>query len=505
MRWIVPAFFAVYIVLALRFFSGQPHPTVDYIAILNAKTLQTPESDRAWPIYRRAILLLTDRSSKSGFWPDAAEHDIHGKHWPETVAYLHAHQAGLALFREASTKPIFGWIFGPEGSQNDPELGCRYINALPTSYGVLDGSLFDLKLTYISEMRYFLLVARADIQLATEEHDADRAEKDLIALLDMTDQLHRQHALGNNDDSRSIIYRGWALTAAQNVLQDHPDLWTDATLTRIAHRLSRLQKPADLLSYEDNRLILPDILQRTYTDDGHGNGRLTFAGASDLAKYLRSMHGIGPEYPGDKHLVATGPLLMAASLSRRDMLNLYNQIIDRNEASLQMPLRFSADANQASDAKMERWNWSHEMEEWNWSPLLSVRYYLINALAPVTYDLPAMAETQLGVRDGLIIGIALELYHRHHGRYPDTLAELTPDFLPEVPADRITGDPVRYRLVNGTPLVYSVGADRHDDGGRLTYRYYDDNAAAQWGISPAEAKRGDWILYPQRGDADNYW
>jgi hypothetical protein len=73
--------------------------------------------------------------------------------------------------------------------------------------------------------------------------------------------------------------------------------------------------------------------------------------------------------------------------------------------------------------------------------------------------------------------------------------------LPSVPADRITGDPVRYALVDGKPVVYSVGADRVDDGGRPAKPSHgrsstDPSAAAVWDVPPAKAPRGDWVLYP---------
>jgi hypothetical protein len=84
------------------------------------------------------------------------------------------------------------------------------------------------------------------------------------------------------------------------------------------------------------------------------------------------------------------------------------------------------------------------------------------------------------------------------------LRELVPQLLPQVPADRITGDPVRYRLVDGKPLIYSVGADRVDDGGRILDRHGKSYAAAEWRFPPADAPKGDWILYPlPRDTSDN--
>jgi hypothetical protein len=103
----------------------------------------------------------------------------------------------------------------------------------------------------------------------------------------------------------------------------------------------------------------------------------------------------------------------------------------------------------------------------------------------------------------VLVGIALELHRRRHGRDPAALSELTPHFLPAVPADRITGEPVKYRLVDGRPVVYSVGTDRQDDGGlpprAMVYgrSIPQSPKAAQWVTpsNPADAA-GDWILYP---------
>ena len=73
--------------------------------------------------------------------------------------------------------------------------------------------------------------------------------------------------------------------------------------------------------------------------------------------------------------------------------------------------------------------------------------------------------------------------------------------MPQIPADRITGEAVKYRLVNGKPLIYSVGDDRKDDGGRVPLgRMNKPNqwAAALWNQkTPAD---GDWVLFPPPSD-----
>jgi hypothetical protein len=46
--------------------------------------------------------------------------------------------------------------------------------------------------------------------------------------------------------------------------------------------------------------------------------------------------------------------------------------------------------------------------------------------------------------DGLRIAIALELYRRDHGHYPDSLSSLATDYLPELPKSPYDGEDFNY-------------------------------------------------------------
>ena len=66
-------------------------------------------------------------------------------------------------------------------------------------------------------------------------------------------------------------------------------------------------------------------------------------------------------------------------------------------------------------------------------------------------------------------GIALERYRvgKGNGTYPDSLAALVPDFLPEVPMDPLGTQPLHYQLqADGSPHLWSVGGNFTDDGGK---------------------------------------
>jgi len=65
--------------------------------------------------------------------------------------------------------------------------------------------------------------------------------------------------------------------------------------------------------------------------------------------------------------------------------------------------------------------------------------------------------------------LAIERYRlKHEGKLPETLSALVPEYLPAVPIDPFTGEALRYRKRDKGFVVYSVGADRQDDGGVTT-------------------------------------
>lgn len=76
-------------------------------------------------------------------------------------------------------------------------------------------------------------------------------------------------------------------------------------------------------------------------------------------------------------------------------------------------------------------------------------------------------------RRGIRAMIAIERYRATNGRYPSKLADLVPEFLAAEPRDPFTGRGLAYRTIDPAAdrfgrgyLLYSIGADGVDDGGR---------------------------------------
>lgn len=97
--------------------------------------------------------------------------------------------------------------------------------------------------------------------------------------------------------------------------------------------------------------------------------------------------------------------------------------------------------------------------------------------------LPNLLRDQTWVNEGQV-ACALERYRLAHGEYPDNLESLLPAFIAQLPHDIINGEPLKYRRTqNGSFLLYSVGWNETDDGGKSVLNSH----------GAADARRGDWV------------
>ena len=110
-------------------------------------------------------------------------------------------------------------------------------------------------------------------------------------------------------------------------------------------------------------------------------------------------------------------------------------------------------------------------------------YLAAFALPNFTAAVRWLARSQC-MTDEALIACALERYHFVHGEYPKTLDALAPGFLDKIPADIITGKPLKYRVKkDGQFILYSVGWNEKDDGGVP--------GATKWGVP--DPALGDWV------------
>jgi hypothetical protein len=91
---------------------------------------------------------------------------------------------------------------------------------------------------------------------------------------------------------------------------------------------------------------------------------------------------------------------------------------------------------------------------------------LLSLLMPA-FGAAERAEVQLNVRRDLSrLAYALAAYKVDQQHYPDSLAQLAPKYIAEVPKDPFTSEALRYSTTDDGYVLYSVGPNQRDEQGR---------------------------------------
>jgi hypothetical protein len=494
----------VYGLLFARFWFGRPTVSVNYVAQLNAPLAAVPESERAWPIYREVIRELVKqeriRSKAAATQPGDADWSkvLESRPGDANFAKLVDHVAKSRTLIEqigiASRKRELGFVFGLGGSNDEP--GNPWGNAPMSGSAGLIGfseeenrlageSMFAVLLPYLSHGREMSQLLESDAVVASSERDGARFARRIEDVLGVGRQFRQGPFFVCQLVGIGIEVR--AVECLSNQLAIDPSLLSDEQLIRIAHAMPKGRVAADVFDLSGEWLGFRDMVQRVYTDDGNGDGRLTSFGLRVWRVFAQSRVDYEPK------LLALAPIPRAIA-SRREVLEEFDRLTRLIEADMATPLR----ATPKPSRFRERFDQLiHDGE-------LGSRQFLILTLLANYSGSQRVAERFFARRDAALIVIACELHKRRTGSYPATLDDLRPLLLPEVPLDPFDGKPLRYAIRDGKPFVYSVGADGDDDGGRLARKTREtpsasNDGAGNFGNNGIDA---DWILFPEPSDAE---
>lgn len=106
-----------------------------------------------------------------------------------------------------------------------------------------------------------------------------------------------------------------------------------------------------------------------------------------------------------------------------------------------------------------------ELQEMRESTRARMRYPFTCMLAPGLRAITAILAEAVARCRVTEVGLALEMYNTREGKYPESLEELLPDFLPSIPEDPFTGAPLKFKRSEKGVVVYSVGPNEEDEGG----------------------------------------
>ena len=83
------------------------------------------------------------------------------------------------------------------------------------------------------------------------------------------------------------------------------------------------------------------------------------------------------------------------------------------------------------------------------------------------------------------VALAVAAYRAERGKLPAAMTDLSPEFLADLPADVFTDRPLAFRRDGQSLVIYSLGPNRKDDGGRRDIRTDADDLAI--GFRPTDS------------------
>jgi type II secretory pathway pseudopilin PulG len=204
--------------------------------------------------------------------------------------------------------------------------------------------------------------------------------------------------------------------------------------------------------FTDEQLV--DLSRTLANAEGHFTLSRAFAGERCMGVSIFKMPAAQIPRLVDGSSSPLGVLRIAlckfAGLADMDAI-IYIDLMNDYIESIQLPLHQREEAANAVDTKFDETSRIH---------------VLLRAIMPAlsrctTIDLRTAAQLRTARA-----GLAIQRYRLATDGLPNTLSELTPTYLDEVPKDPFDGKDLRYKKLETGFVVYSIGKDGNDDGGK---------------------------------------
>lgn len=404
--------------------------------------------------------------------------------WPAIVKANQANRERIELALEVAKRRRMGMPLVAFDRSATPEAQWAMLDRVDLAESP---SPLEVSLPHLGQIRRWSRELAADCRIAAESGDADRVVRDLTTMLKLAEFLPEPPLL----ISQLVDYAVVSLVAREIgiLLASYPGLLDQNQLEIVAAELRHTRTRLNSVDLEWEWAILFDWIGRVYSDDGHGNGVVTYAGLRSTAN----------EKPASTLLRAVG-LVLGAMLGSdlSGAIGSKRELIERLEA-----------ARAAAKKDIETMPWLRS--GWNIDTVVQddgadmkqVGDFPLALLMPSLKNFIESWNVALAQIDIAILVTELELYRLRTGDYPHSLSDFVRGKPLALPSDVFDGRPIRYlRREGDSPLVYSVGVDGVDDGGRVAL---DNDAAGlfrskrtlETGSESEKARlQGDHVYWP---------
>jgi hypothetical protein len=221
----------------------------------------------------------------------------------------------------------------------------------------------------------------------------------------------------------------------------------------------QIEEHEPIISLTGEKVFWYDEIQRTFTDDGEGDGRVLSRGLVYVVHDWKD---------------SLWRLLTFSYPSRQEFIAEIDKYFEQAEELLsEMPWDLHNESTVADE----------------WSKALEQTSLMLKIVGPVHERISQIAWRLKTHRIGLLTLLAIIRYQKDQGRYPENLNEVVlTGYLNSLPEDPFSDGPLVYKQTDDGFLLYSLGSDFEDDGG-------------QPGLDSKGKPRmwpddGDWVFWP---------
>lgn len=375
-------------------------------------------------------------STHAGKWPWKAEDH------PEIADWLRRNEKPLAVAAEAGKRPAY---FNPMVDKS----------AVPQS-----GRLMNSLLPGVQKCRAMANALAARAMLRTAEGDLDGAWQDLMAC----QRLGRVVAKGATLIEHLV---GNALVA----------IATDRMLTLLSEGDVSAARARAWLADLQGLPPMPAVADKIDV----GERFMMLDGMMSMAcRGPQFLERVAADRPGSSTPVAEfRDRLFTHNIDYDPAFRNANVMYDRIVAAGRLPTRPDRVREfKAIEAEMRQRKW-RAVAGWPVRTMVLSRAsrgemigdILLGLVLPAFSKIVDAADRLEQTQANLHIALALAAYRADQKAYPARLEELVPKYLPAVPADLFSGKPLVYAVEDDGYLLYSVGVNGVDEGGR----WRDDN------------------------------
>ncbi len=436
-------------------------------------------TDNALDLYVKAFDAYGSASGRPDYaWFDHPRGSATGQTVEEQAVRrtLKAHKDALELFARAAQKPKL--FFRPNWADGVFKPAGRPDKSLPA------GTATDMTRFYETDFCELSLAVEARSWLHFVDDEQSAALDDLETILRATDHFASQ------PDAMSwwgAIHVGpFAYSMLRLLVVRHPDRLDYAVLLERLDSIDREPRSPELLL--DFAVVEGYAITQRYLKDRDAEGQYRHYMAWAPNRYQQST----PESADDEGQPAKPGAVPLRALSKpvsittvaaqlRDLRDQWRRILSTADYTR------AREAGQALQRKLkEAAAWIHDPAK---QPSADVSFTPGSEVMDDFWELAAAHREWLADRNATRLVLLLHAFKARTGRWPSDLTEAIAGKSDEFRRDPFETDLI-YRIVDGQPLLYSVGRNGVDDGGRWPTEA-DGTPRQGWMDEP-----GDYIFWP---------